>query len=79
MKRNIVKQLDELASPKTIIASNSSSFTISEIIDGLELSHPRRCVNLHSCKSTNLYFKTKNCTADIFSSLKLVSLDMEED
>lgn len=52
-KRAIVKQLDELANPTTIIASNSSSFTISEIIDKLELLHPQRCVNLHSCKTVH--------------------------
>jgi 3-hydroxyacyl-CoA dehydrogenase len=37
----------------TIIASNSSSFTIQEIIHGLELRHPQRCVSLHSCKHEN--------------------------
>lgn len=52
LKRAVVKELDELSSPKAIIASNSSSFTITEIIDGLDLKHPQRCVNLHSCKCT---------------------------
>jgi len=48
LKRSVIKQLDGLASPKTIIASNSSSFTITEVIDELELTYPRRCINLHS-------------------------------
>lgn len=66
MKRNVVKQIDDLASPKTIIASNSSSFTISDIIDGLELRYPQRCVNLHSCESANISLKIKNRKAMIF-------------
>jgi 3-hydroxyacyl-CoA dehydrogenase len=58
LKRTAMKQLDELASPKTIIASNSSSFTITEIVERLELRHPRRCVNLHSCKCLNPSLKS---------------------
>ena len=34
LKRKILSQLDEHASKSTIIASNSSSYTISEIIQG---------------------------------------------
>jgi hypothetical protein len=58
LKRTAMKQLDELANPRTIIASNSSSFTITEIIEGLELRHPRCCVNLHSCKCLNPSLKS---------------------
>jgi 3-hydroxyacyl-CoA dehydrogenase len=58
LKRTAMKQLDELAGPKTVIASNSSSFTITEIVEGLEFRHPRCCVNLHSCKRLNPSLKS---------------------
>jgi len=48
LKRAVVEDLDEVADPSTIIASNSSSYTISEIIAGLSLKHPDRLVSLHS-------------------------------
>ncbi|KAH8753967.1 hypothetical protein BGZ57DRAFT_833000 [Hyaloscypha finlandica] len=48
LKRSVVQQLDGLSHIDTIIASNSSSFTIQQIIDGPELKHPNRCVSLHS-------------------------------
>lgn len=60
LKRSVVKQLDGVSNLDTIIASNSSSFTIQEIIEGLELKNSHRCVSLHSCEcyyllsSTNL-------------------------
>jgi 3-hydroxyacyl-CoA dehydrogenase len=60
LKRSVVQQLDGLSHIDTIIASNSSSFTIQQIIDGPELKHPNRCVSLHSCEfvfllSTNIH------------------------
>ncbi|PVH75072.1 3-hydroxyacyl-CoA dehydrogenase [Cadophora sp. DSE1049] len=48
LKKTLVGELDTIAQPDTIIASNSSSYTISEIVDGLLLKHPERCVSLHS-------------------------------
>jgi len=48
-KRSVVQQLDELADEETIVASNSSSFTIQEIIEGSDLKQASRCVSLHSC------------------------------
>jgi len=47
-KRSVVQQLDELADEETIVASNSSSFTIQEIIEGSDLKQASRCVSLHS-------------------------------
>ncbi|KAH9219326.1 3-hydroxyacyl-CoA dehydrogenase [Leptodontidium sp. 2 PMI_412] len=48
LKRSVIQQLDEIADADTIVASNSSSFTIQEIIDSLDLKNPSRCVSLHS-------------------------------
>lgn len=43
-----MQQLDEAAPADTIIASNSSSYAIGEIIDGLQLSHSNRILSAHS-------------------------------
>jgi hypothetical protein len=51
LKKTLVKELDALSNPDVIVASNSSSYTISEIVEDLQLKHPERCVSLHSCKS----------------------------
>ncbi|PYI34826.1 3-hydroxyacyl-CoA dehydrogenase [Aspergillus indologenus CBS 114.80] len=47
-KRSIIKQLDNQADPDIIIASNSSSYSITEVCDGLEFNADDRFVNLHS-------------------------------
>ncbi|RAH74247.1 3-hydroxyacyl-CoA dehydrogenase family protein [Aspergillus aculeatinus CBS 121060] len=47
-KRSIIKQLDNQADPDIIIASNSSSYSITEVCDGLEFKADDRFVNLHS-------------------------------
>ncbi|OJK03831.1 hypothetical protein ASPACDRAFT_111930 [Aspergillus aculeatus ATCC 16872] len=47
-KRSIIKQLDNQADPDIIIASNSSSYSITEVCDGLEFRADDRFVNLHS-------------------------------
>ncbi len=52
LKRSVVANLDSLADPETILASNSSSYTITEIIEALDLKVPERCVSLHSCKDS---------------------------
>ncbi|EFW21875.1 hypothetical protein D8B26_001992 [Coccidioides posadasii str. Silveira] len=48
LKRAVIENIDALTGPMTIIASNSSSFTITEIVAGLELRYPDRFVSLHS-------------------------------
>ncbi|KIX06489.1 uncharacterized protein Z518_04465 [Rhinocladiella mackenziei CBS 650.93] len=48
LKRRVITQLDEVAPEDTIIASNSSSYTISEMIRSLSLSNERRILNAHS-------------------------------
>ena len=50
LKKKVIKRLDEVAGPETIVASNSSSYTITEILQDLELEHANRFVSLHSCK-----------------------------
>ena len=48
LKRKVIAELDQLAPPDTIIASNSSSYSISEILSGLNLSHSQRILSAHS-------------------------------
>jgi 3-hydroxybutyryl-CoA dehydrogenase len=45
LKRTIFADLDRLASPETVLASNSSTMGISKIADAT--SRPERCVNVH--------------------------------
>jgi 3-hydroxybutyryl-CoA dehydrogenase len=45
LKRSIFADLDRLASPETVLASNSSTMGISKIADAT--SRPERCVNVH--------------------------------
>ena len=47
LKRMVVGQLDALAPETTIIASNSSSYGVSEIIQGLELRNSARLLSAH--------------------------------
>ncbi|RAL05881.1 NAD(P)-binding protein [Aspergillus ibericus CBS 121593] len=47
-KRPVMAELDRKSDPETIIASNSSSYSISEICKGLNLKAEDRFVNLHS-------------------------------
>ncbi|KAJ9606408.1 hypothetical protein H2200_009369 [Cladophialophora chaetospira] len=48
LKRQVLGQLDELAPPDAIIASNSSSYSISEILKGLTLSNNGRVLSAHT-------------------------------
>ena len=48
LKRKILSQLDEQAPKSTIVASNSSSYTISEIIRGLNLTNEHHVLSAHS-------------------------------
>lgn len=50
LKRQVVAELDELAAGDSIIASNSSSYTISEIMEGQTFKNPKQMVSLHSCE-----------------------------
>jgi hypothetical protein len=49
LKQKVITQLDNLAPAHTIIASNSSSYGISEIIEGLDLKHKNRILSAHCC------------------------------
>lgn len=51
LKQEIIAQLDELAPEDTIIASNSSSYSCSEIVAGLNLKHAKRVLSAHTCTS----------------------------
>jgi len=44
-KRQLFARLDELTSPQTVLATNSSTMVVSEIAAGL--AHPERCCNMH--------------------------------
>ena len=68
LKRQMIAQLDELAPHDAIIASNSSSYTISEIIDGLSLSNERRVLSAHSC--TPLPFRAVGIKTDNSDQMK---------
>ncbi|CEJ82056.1 hypothetical protein VHEMI02147 [[Torrubiella] hemipterigena] len=48
LKQQIIAQLDALAPEGVIIASNSSSYTCTEIIHGLELAHKSRVLSAHT-------------------------------
>ena len=50
LKQEVISQLDSLAAEDTIIASNSSSYSCSEILKGLILKHDRRVLSAHTCK-----------------------------
>lgn len=76
LKRQMIAQLDELAPDDAIIASNSSSHTISEIIDGLSLENEARILSAHS------YWPPETSAIEIMghqrTDPKLKSLMMEE-
>ncbi|CAK7236112.1 hypothetical protein SEUCBS140593_009508 [Sporothrix eucalyptigena] len=48
LKRTVLQELDTLAPADVIVASNSSSFTISELLQGLKLKAPDRFASIHS-------------------------------
>lgn len=49
LKKAVIQQLDGLAPPDVIVASNSSSYTITEILEGLSPQAPDRFASIHSC------------------------------
>lgn len=50
LKTKVISELDALAPRDTIIASNSSSYSCSEILKGLNLRNETRFLSAHSCK-----------------------------
>jgi 3-hydroxyacyl-CoA dehydrogenase, NAD binding domain len=50
LKRKVLTELDAAAPKDTIIASNSSSYGISEIIEGLMLRYKQRVLSAHCCE-----------------------------
>ncbi|KAH7305201.1 hypothetical protein B0I35DRAFT_400396 [Stachybotrys elegans] len=48
LKRDIIMNLDSLAGDDTIIASNSSSYTCTEILKSIKLRNQRRFLSAHS-------------------------------
>ncbi|EKJ74090.1 hypothetical protein FPSE_05744 [Fusarium pseudograminearum CS3096] len=48
LKQKIIVELDSIAPKETIIASNSSSYSCSEILKGLDLNHESRFLSAHS-------------------------------
>jgi 3-hydroxyacyl-CoA dehydrogenase len=49
LKQTLLSELDQKLAGDIIIASNSSSYTINEIIRDAKLKHPDRTVSMHSC------------------------------
>lgn len=50
LKRKVLAQLDEESPDDVIVASNSSSYPISELIEGLSLRGKQRVLSAHSCE-----------------------------
>ncbi|KAL3607227.1 hypothetical protein FPOAC2_02203 [Fusarium poae] len=48
LKQKVISELDSIAPKQTIIASNSSSYSCSEILKGLDLKHESRFLSAHS-------------------------------
>ncbi|KAH7176721.1 hypothetical protein EDB81DRAFT_864231 [Dactylonectria macrodidyma] len=59
LKKRVISELDELAPDDTIIASNSSSYSCGEILDGLTLRNERRFLSAHS------YWPPETCEIEI--------------
>lgn len=50
LKKQVISQLDSIAAKDTIIASNSSSYTCCDIVEGLDLKNKARILSAHTCK-----------------------------
>ncbi|KAJ3457591.1 hypothetical protein MRS44_014732 [Fusarium solani] len=48
LKQKVIVELDSLAGEDTVIASNSSSYSCSEILEGITLKNERRFLSAHS-------------------------------
>lgn len=64
MKRKVLAQLDEESPEDVIVASNSSSYPISELIKGLGLRGERRVLSAHSCELLRVTSEYTDCKAD---------------
>lgn len=49
LKQRVLTELDAAAPEGVIIASNSSSYSCGEIIEGLTLKHRSRILSAHTC------------------------------
>ncbi|KAH7089483.1 3-hydroxyacyl-CoA dehydrogenase [Paraphoma chrysanthemicola] len=76
LKKKVIKNLNDVASPDTVIASNSSSYTISEIIKDIELDDRSRFLSLHS------YWPPETSAIEVMgseeTSPEVISLMMEQ-
>ncbi|KAH7396085.1 3-hydroxyacyl-CoA dehydrogenase [Pyrenochaeta sp. MPI-SDFR-AT-0127] len=76
LKRKVIKDLNDVASLDTIIASNSSSFTISEVIQDIDLDNRSRFLSLHS------YWPPETSAIEVMGSGEttpdIISLVMEQ-
>jgi 3-hydroxyacyl-CoA dehydrogenase len=54
MKRKLLVDLDTSAPNNTIIASNSSSYSISELLKGLPMTDASRMISAHCCEYFNV-------------------------
>lgn len=51
LKRTVLQELDDLAADDVIVASNSSSYAITDLLKDLPLRAPARFASIHSCRS----------------------------
>ncbi|KAJ5864860.1 uncharacterized protein N7529_006776 [Penicillium soppii] len=76
LKQKVITQLDDLAPERTIIASNSSSYGIFEILEGLNLKNNKRVMSAHC------YWPPETSAIEIMghkdSDPKLIDLVLEQ-
>ncbi|KAJ6178684.1 hypothetical protein N7519_009145 [Penicillium mononematosum] len=76
LKRKVIAQLDEIAPESTIIASNSSSYGIFEILEGMSLKNNKRVMSAHC------YWPPETSAIEIMghkdSDPKLIDLVLEQ-
>ena len=61
MKRTVIAELDSLAAADVIIASNSSSYTCSEILETMKLKNKGRFLSAHSCEDFPSSIGCRSC------------------
>ncbi|CAM1503267.1 Fc.00g080430.m01.CDS01 [Cosmosporella sp. VM-42] len=76
LKQKVIADLDSIAPEDTIIASNSSSYSCNEILEGLTLKNGRRFLSVHS------YWPPETCELEIMghetTSPHYIDLVMEQ-
>jgi hypothetical protein len=65
LKKRVLAELDAVAPERVIIASNSSSYSCGEIIEGLTLKHQSRILSAHTCKSSMRVLSTLAANTNI--------------